>query len=388
NKEQFQSDGINSIKYTSNGTPIAAQTNNKIKVSPNTRYIFSCKKSDITVGGRLHVVFYDKSGNKLTGIDENGLTQFTANNTTTKIAVDTPSSADYATLRAVIDNADNRSYASGLSTRLYEIQLEKGTSVTSYESYKESSMYLPANTILSSLGNIKDEINISTGKIIQRTKILYNQANNQNINFSDMAASGIYTAYNSNGENKTGVKGDALSFTNGNVTVIYQLATPVIANLNLSPVTCYTQGTVYLDYAVRDTEQYGDRIAVVNTSLPIKSFESIYKMDGSTMTPVDPSKVTIAADGLAFTIAGANKGERYQYTYFYDSNLSAVPGVKFVVPTSTTDQTNDNTNMINSLLDIINNLNARLTKLEQQGSTGALPRINAGPFKVNCTSGK
>ena len=438
NKEQFQSDGINSIKYTSNGTPVAAQTNNKIKVLPNTRYIFSCKKSDITVGGRLHVVFYDKSGNKLTGLDENGIIQFTANNTTTKITVDTPASADYATIRAVIDNADNRSYDSGLSTRLYEIQLEKGESITLYEPYKESSMYLPNNVSLNSVGDVKDEINIYSCNYIAKTKRLKFNGSENWVYYGDGGTNAYAFAlkiddfskesyiqnailmiqnpitykvvwindqslhfYTESGQiviivpkvlidNYTGVNPsdklrEYISDNKGEIT--YKLVTPLSTNLNIPSITCYAGGTIYLENAIRDTVSYGNGITIANTNLPIKSIESMYKIDGSTMTPIDLSKVSIASNGLSLTIAGANNGEQYQYTYLYDSSLSTVPSVQFIVPTSTDDQTNDNTSMINQLKEVINNLSARVTKLEQQGGGSGSARINAGPFKINCTSG-
>ncbi len=164
--------------------------------------------------------------------------------------------------------------------------------------------------------------------------------------------------------------------------LLYKLPNSLTTKLAIPPITCYSGGTIYIDNAVKDSAVYSNGIIVTNQNLPIKSIESVYKIDGSILSPVDPSKITISPNGLTFSIASANNGEQYQYTYIYDSSLSAATTVQFIVPTTSSDQTNDNTNMINELNKKLDALTSDVEMLKKQIRQQT---INAGPFKINCT---
>ncbi|NJD04666.1 MAG: hypothetical protein FIA99_19175, partial [Ruminiclostridium sp.] len=310
------------------------------------------------------------------------------------------------------------------------IMLIKDTSAPSaYEPYTSTEIFFP--TIGNSLPNgTKDELDVSTGVKTQRVSgwtiiegaaitgistqtnvdIIYAPLSNMSTSIvNNVIDGGIYvpgwTETNVSGiDNVNNIgkyyaytgyiyfvitKGQSLAYwqnpSNFSVSLTYQLSTPITTSLDIPPLTCYAGGTVYIDNAVRDTAVYGNGIAVSDSGLPIKSLESVYKMAGGTMPPVNLSNVTVASNGFTFAITGAQNGDQYQYTYLYDSSLSTLPTVEFVVPTSQADQINDNTNMTEQQAEIINNLLARVEKLEEQAASGAATQMNAGPFKINCT---
>ena len=77
----------------------------------------------------------------------------------------------------------------------------------------------------------------SKSKVTRKIKSITGQANNTVINFADMLTGGTYVAYNSNGEYKTGIKGETLTFTNSSVTINYQLTTPIVETVDLKTST-------------------------------------------------------------------------------------------------------------------------------------------------------
>nr|WP_276576489.1 carbohydrate binding domain-containing protein [Caldicoprobacter algeriensis] len=119
----------------------------------------------------------------------------------------------------------------------------------------------------------------------------------------------------------------------GSTQLIYQLATPVVTEYPPQSLIGYPSGMIYWEPVVKGTAIYNNGIAIENASIPIKSMRKVYKLDldGKSKIEVSVSNVTVAADGLSFTIANAQNGEIYEYEYEYDTALSTIPTIETVL---------------------------------------------------------
>ena len=421
-------------KYTikATGTPYGYISPTRFYVCEGQTYILSAKKSDVSIGGRISLVFYNEFDQTIANSDSYSLANFYTNNTSASRTINIPIGTKYVRMRFVSDGIN---IVNGLQTDIYDIQLEQGSTVTAYEKYEESSVYISNNIELNSLPNgIKDSIDLDSNIYTKKTnKIVLNGVESwvycgdggtnsyafltplpnciknketknaimQLPNYVQLRRAWISTDtsfhyYLENGKIDliipkaiidTYAGSDPTQKLNAylasnDCSIIYQLAQPQIQKLNIPPITCYTNGTIIVDKAAKGIELYNNGIGISNRNLPVKSIESIYKIQGNRYIPVDLSKVSIASDGLSFTISDAQAGERYEYVYLYDSGLSTLPTITYSVPTNTQAQINDSLNMIKQQAEIISSLEARLEHLESQSG-----RMNAGPFKINCTSG-
>lgn len=322
---------------------------------------------------------------------------------------------------------------------LNNIQLEEGDIATAYLPYTESTTFI--SNELNSVGNVRDEINMGTGNYVKRIgKVVlngsenwsdYSEANgvsrisiigwnsdkNANDNFPNNADCGfgygdryfsIAASYDvpntivfrNNPDSRLVLYISKTDLTNMNysadlngmkkyvsdhpITLSYQLLQPLINYLSIAPATCYENGTIIIDNAVKGIAVYNRGIGISDRSLPIESIESIHRIEGSTYIPVDLSKVTIAADGLSFTIFDAQSGDKYEYVYAYESCLSTNPTITFSVPTNMQAQINDSLNMVKQQSDVINYLLSEISALKDEIEGR---RINVGPFTINCQSG-
>ena len=116
----------------------------------------------------------------------------------------------------------------------------------------------------------------------------------------------------------------------------YQLATPVKTYIDPQTVTDIPNGNRWVEHANKEVAVYNTGIHVANTDLPIKKMIKVDKvgfLNGRWYRePVDLADVTVAGDGLSFTIDGATSGafEQYEFAYYYDSALSTLP--ELVIP--------------------------------------------------------
>lgn len=135
----------------------------------------------------------------------------------------------------------------GQTDAMKQIQLEKGSAVTPYEPYKESSAIINLPEPLRSLPNgTYDEISVSDGKLIKKIGSKVNVASGTVINYADMVTSGQFVAYYADGTQQVGLKGDTL--TADAVTLTYQLATPIVTKLPAqAPLQVFENGTVYVE---------------------------------------------------------------------------------------------------------------------------------------------
>lgn len=173
---------------------------------------------------------------------------------------------------------------------LDSLQIEKGTTATTYEPYKESIVNVNLPEPLRSLPNgVKDEVNIVNGKRTQRVS--------------------------EEGE---------------------ELATPITTYVEPQPLQIFPNGNRWVEFANKEVAIYNTGIHVANTNLPIKEMIKVDKIGLQNgrwyRESVDLAGVTVAGDGLSFTIDGATSGpfEQYEFVYYYDSALSTLP--ELVIP--------------------------------------------------------
>ena len=205
----------------------------------------------------------------------------------------------------------------------FYLQLEPGTTATSYEPYTTADQYYPDCGILQSVGTANDEVsfNQQTGQWewIKRNGVKTNVASGTVINYADMATGGEFIAYYADGATQTGVKGDTLTALA--VELTYQLASPIVTPIDVTgTLVGYPKGTLYWEPVLPVAGVYTSTgIAITNTSFPIESIESISKIDFVTglETEVDISKAVIAVDGLSFTHPDLTADDIVFFTYFH-----------------------------------------------------------------------
>ena len=136
-----------------------ATTKNYIRVKPNTTYTQNIRMNSTIV----YVVFYDKNKNIISAEIGTDLTS-TYNSTT----YTTPNNCYY------IKTCYNYS-----SVGNHLFQVEEGTAATTYEPYKSNTLSTPEDLELRGIGNVKDELNVATGEVVQKfTTKTYNGSEN------------------------------------------------------------------------------------------------------------------------------------------------------------------------------------------------------------------
>lgn len=151
-------------------------------------------------------------------------------------------------------------------------EIKKGTTPTPYEPYKESLSYLNAKQPLRSLPNgVADEIT-SNGMLIKRV--------------SDLGVA---------------------------------LATPITTPIQTSgSLIAYPSGTVTIEQVVADAGLYTTKMDILNTDLPIKTLDKLYKVDYTTGLEhsLDVSKAVVTAQ--SFTHPDLTMGDIVFFEYYYD----------------------------------------------------------------------
>ncbi len=288
--------------------------------------------------------------------------------------------------------AHNGATGSGLSSFYVDytkIQIEEGSTATTYEPYKESIVNVNLPEPLRSLPNgVKDEVNVVSGVKTQRvsnTYIVkegdvahllldayedYDIVRFDNINelwvpfitskgtlvllvdnrsITEYNSSILWCWYIAGTTPKTFrvivPKGfftdlNAVKSYFAGATLIYQLAEPVVTQLDPQPLTIFPNGTQYIEFGTKEVAEYADGINISNAEIPIKAMKTVDKLhieDGHwKRTAIDLANVAVSPDGLSFTIADAVNGETYEYSYDYDSALSTMPDLEVGEPSLVT----------------------------------------------------
>lgn len=251
------------------------------------------------------------------------------------------------------------------------VQLEEGAAATTYESYKESTLYVlgkneEGNILeLRSLPNgTKDEVNISERKLIKRIEVKSNITSGTIINFADMAEGGTYYAWNDNGETETGTKGDTLGI---NATVlIYQLAEPEIIPVQITgSLQAYENGTMYIDAIIPMIDFYD--INGIAVDVPIGTIDTLYKVDKETgyLYSLDISQAEISQDRLSFIHPDLVEGDLVDWDY-EPALESTNPAISMKLPTNLKASINSALEGIKDLYKQTYNLNIRVTANRQE----------------------
>jgi hypothetical protein len=115
---------------------------------------------------------------------------------------------------------------------------------------------------------------------------------------------------------------DAIAYMAEHVVEMnYQLATPVSTDIETSGLlTTEPSGTVYRQPAIAEAGIYASGLTILDSTYPIDSLESIYKVDFSTglKTSMAVADAVIATDGLSFTHSSLANGDLVFFTYLYD----------------------------------------------------------------------
>ncbi len=257
-----------------------------------------------------------------------------------------------------------------------KLQLELGTVATPYEPYKESIVNVNLPEPLRSVPSANDEVNVTSGVKTQKNKPYVLQANDiksinttwsEDVDIVQISKPRDYIGYNSTavlgsctiegvsqsdiivgwGSTLFGVKVLKGTMTIeqakehfAGLTLTYQLAEPVVTQLDPQPLTIFPNGTQYIEFGTKEVAEYADGINISNAEIPIKAMKTVDKLhieDGHwKRTAIDLANVAVSPDGLSFTIADAVNGETYEYSYDYDSALSTLPDLEVGEPSLVT----------------------------------------------------
>jgi len=316
-----------------------------------------------------------------------------------------PSNAKYLHIRLGATKSGQTIYYSDLMLSSENI---------AYKPYRESATYIPVE--LNSMSDkIKDEIDLNTGLYTKRVeKVTVNKGDwlwQYSTGFNEyeyeldatsilpgavISVDGVDCVYSSGtsddfywtdaNKSKIGNSNITLKYTDytvpSQVTILYPLANPVVKKLDITPVTSFSGGTVFVENAVKKVSVYNNGIAINDKELKISEIESVYKIKNGEKTPVNLSNVTTNSECTAFTISGAVWGEMYEYVYKYESYLSTLPTIQYSFPTSIEAQVENNALSIGQQSQLISSLVEQVNSLKEQIDNPK--RVVAGPFDISC----
>ena len=132
------------VNYMTGGITMASNATDMI-----TDYIPFSNAGEFTISydgdRRVDIVCYDSNKNYINGVAGNG-----------RVVTITEKTAYIVVMVRNISNVKNR------------VQIEKGTQVTPYEPYKSNILTVNEDVELGSVGEVKDELNLTTGELTQR----------------------------------------------------------------------------------------------------------------------------------------------------------------------------------------------------------------------------
>jgi hypothetical protein len=137
------------------------------------------------------------------------------------------------------------------------------------------------------------------------------------------------------------------------VTLNYQLAQEKTYDLNVTPLIAFENGTVIIEPFMNKKFTYS---AGISWDIPVSSIETIEKVaTGEFITDY-----TLASDGLSVTITGATDGEEYIVKASIRSEYSTIPSFSAKYPLNRASQSDSNTIAIAKLSDIVSDILIRI----------------------------
>jgi hypothetical protein len=209
-----------------------------------------------------------------------------------------------------------------------KLQLEQGSIATPYEPHIENVSYAKAvnpdtGEVMQfrSLPNgVKDEFDVTGGKVIQRIGVKTSVPSGTVINYADMATGGQFVAYDADGQVvQTGIKGDTL--TADATQLNYQLATPIeIPAEVVGEARVYPGGSVEVTpcawgYLTQATQ------TITDAAHPLKAIRAVYRYEYTAsggLRAVDvTADATIEENKTDISLANYDSSK----TYFYDVDI-------------------------------------------------------------------
>jgi hypothetical protein len=128
----------------------------------------------------------------------------------------------------------------------------------------------------------------------------------------------------------------------GTSKVMFELATPTTEQLALQPLQSQANGTIYNEPITKELLTYDTGLTLTNDlRLADKNFiESLYKVDGETKTPIALADVTVAS-ATSLTISGANDDEQYEIVYEVELGNSTRAELTYSYPLDNVAQLDD-----------------------------------------------
>ena len=144
-----------------------------IVLNPNKTYICSTKCSNNTIVNNMKVLLtnIELPNNSIEGSSSHNLIYtWTVNNGGKQGSINTPFTG-YKYAHITTGGSFPNQYATkGDAIEYYDIQLEEGSTPTTYEPYKSNILHTPEEVVLKGLGDVQDTLNVNTGEYVQRVK--------------------------------------------------------------------------------------------------------------------------------------------------------------------------------------------------------------------------
>lgn len=209
-----------------------------------------------------------------------------------------------------------------------KLQLERGSIATPYEPHIENVSYAKAVNpdtgevmqLLSLPNGVKDEFDVTGGKVTQRIGVKTSVPSGTVINYADMATGGQFVAYDADGQVvQTGIKGDTL--TADATQLNYQLATSVEL-----PAEVVGEARVYPGGSVEVTPCAWGHLTqatqtITDAAHPLKAIRAVYRYEYTAsggLRAVDvTADATIEENKTDISLANYDSSK----TYFYDVDI-------------------------------------------------------------------
>jgi hypothetical protein len=196
------------------------------------------------------------------------------------------------------------------------LQLEQGSTATTYEPYVNHDMFVNGG-VGYSIGDTKDSVDTVNGKLIKTQRIGTDDVTGvvsvDLTNYPDAKSGGVFINYLTAGGSETGIIGT--DSTSGDGFLTYELATPIETELQpIGNLQGHPNGTVYVDNVYQEVLSYSSGLT---TTYDISTIDKLIKInsDGS-QTEFDTSTATLTSNQIS-AITGATDGDLFYVEYYY-----------------------------------------------------------------------
>jgi len=363
-------------------SPTRSRNSNTIKVDASTEYVI--KAYDIASATGLYIYYYEEDGTFISA-KETALTEH---------SFTTPANCMYINWSMIFD-------AGNLNTLGSKIQIELGATATAYEEYTKTQAKCPV--VLRDVPNgVADTFDFNTGEYVKRVEeyelieddiTTLDTTSFSNIDLVRVTKSSFtgglalntttvtewlrvigyteYTGIDNDSTDNIGkfsviitptlldfyvAKGtyadlNAAKTALAGTKIISELATPITTNYFPSVLQAKANGRFIQEPFIDEQNIYASGIAIDDTDYPIANLVFVNKknLETGALTPISLSSVTVAGNGLSFTITGAVNDEVYTYGYNYSTALTTQGSIAYSYNTNVKAQMDSNTEQIKKI---------------------------------------